>query len=1129
MSGAEVAGLVLGVVTTWKTCIEVFDVVGSSRLYGLDYEICRVKLEVERVRLLAWGDAVGLSEVDRGHPSPDARLNRDQTRQLVMRVLGCIQRIFENSDGLQDRYGLIQEVNRPALTMTEQTGTSLPLIFRKAYLNLKRTGRERQQASTLRQKTSWAIHDKTKFQRMVTEIRQFNDSLADLFPDLKIREAMRIEIDQSVEIRPLTLLQEASADDHFDISDTASNRLEVLGATATSRSILSRDEDGRTVSEHPGARPPAAATAATATAAAPPRVTAETEQDGGSEWEDVEGGDDATVVDELEKKFQAVEIFATKKAEGALSVSMMGPYSYSAKVTAFVGWEGRNRDRHSRFWDDKDKGFVKTRHASFEAYRKRKYVKRQQLDDYDRDDDEDYVLLDPESSPKFENINPGTISIEGYANEAWNYEEEFGRQRDSTIFVSTAKVPGIQAKRLLRRLDELKRDPGRLGWSPDQDDLDLEDFLFTGSTWINPTYAKDRTRWIGDLYSALNRRDIYTDLTTTSSVTIEWTQERNTGDGGNGLWNFLWQLILARELSRRMENFPDASITGFTPRILAAIIIADLWMQNCEIILKPLRIPDSEVKEPKTPEDKTKAEDFKEQGNKALAGKKYQEAVDLYTKAIELDSSSAIYRNNRSAALFSLEKYEEAHQDAWIATELDGKYAKAWARLGAASMKLNDLEASIEAYKIAIQIAGKDVTPTMKQGLEDTKKKIKEEQDIFDNEKDLKKKQAMRCEILDAPWELRCKSPEFHSHVHERQVEGLLLFAEKMKWPYLNELRDYAEDVYANLRGGAIIPSHLADWIFGLCLPGKWFSFKIMTALVLCSPSITEKVGIAHYYECGLVLQKQSYWRIRTVLARILGALPNAQSLCGWIGPCPPVEFSPPLPGAFKPRHIRLKARRVAPTKPVPDDGVIHLGGRYDRYTDTRPTGEEDLPAYIAEMTSDDSYIIPEPPIKQISTVTLTTIKVKKLPLDISISRKRGLTRDDDVEKEAEFRASVVFQVDNNEDPVTYTLYTNPLFVTPPPCFAGPKGSHEVQLRELKRFNQEPWTVERLKDHVPDDEEEGNIMVINATGKGADVLARAWCSERGKNAVIRRQKGPCYVCAIRCASMLDVGVLIWVG
>ena len=64
----------------------------------MDYKVLRVKLEVERIRLLVWGGAVGLSEVERGKPSPDARLNREDVRTVVLRLLGCIQHVFEHSE-----------------------------------------------------------------------------------------------------------------------------------------------------------------------------------------------------------------------------------------------------------------------------------------------------------------------------------------------------------------------------------------------------------------------------------------------------------------------------------------------------------------------------------------------------------------------------------------------------------------------------------------------------------------------------------------------------------------------------------------------------------------------------------------------------------------------------------------------------------------------------------------------------------------------------------------------------------------------------------------------------------------------------------------------------------------------
>lgn len=40
---------------------------------------------------------------------------------------------------------------------------------------------------------------------------------------------------------------------------------------------------------------------------------------------------------------------------------------------------------------------------------------------------------------------------------------------------------------------------------------------------------------------------------------------------------------------------------------------------------------------------------------------------------------------------------------------------------------------------------------------------------------------------------------EFYSLVHERQVEGLVRFAELMAWPALGEMRVYVEDAYLDV------------------------------------------------------------------------------------------------------------------------------------------------------------------------------------------------------------------------------------------------------------------------------------------------------------------------------------------
>jgi hypothetical protein len=94
-------------------------------------------------------------------------------------------------------------------------------------------------------------------------------------------------------------------------------------------------------------------------------------------------------------------------------------------------------------------------------------------------------------------------------------------------------------------------------------------------------------------------------------------------------------------------------------------------------------------------------------------------------------------------------------------------------------------------------------------------------------------------------------SLRMRSHVQARQVEGLLRFGEIMKWPYLGETRDFVENAYLELLGGKTVGINLWDWLFGVTLPGKWFSFKIMTVLVTATPSLSNH-GAAPYFNSGI-------------------------------------------------------------------------------------------------------------------------------------------------------------------------------------------------------------------------------------------------------------------------------------
>ncbi|ORX48757.1 hypothetical protein DM01DRAFT_351232 [Hesseltinella vesiculosa] len=161
------------------------------------------------------------------------------------------------------------------------------------------------------------------------------------------------------------------------------------------------------------------------------------------------------------------------------------------------------------------------------------------------------------------------------------------------------------------------------------------------------------------------------------------------------------------------------------------------------------------------------------------------------------------------------------------------------------------------------------------------------------------------------------ESIQWRSNVHEQQIDGLLRFADTMGWPYMESLRPVAETVYPNMiSGGQEVNSQIWDWLYGVVLPGKYASFKIMTTLVMLTPE-TKDLKWAPFYNSGLVVEGCSFWRLKSILGRVLGGSPGATGLMHWVGPCPPVIEG--LDDGVKMSWVLIKARSVD------DPGLINL------------------------------------------------------------------------------------------------------------------------------------------------------------------------------------------------------------
>lgn len=111
---------------------------------------------------------------------------------------------------------------------------------------------------------------------------------------------------------------------------------------------------------------------------------------------------------------------------------------------------------------------------------------------------------------------------------------------------------------------------------------------------------------------------------------------------------------------------------------------------------------------------------YKAKGNAALQAKNYSEAIENYTKAINLEGSNVIYYSNRSAAYLSAGDAQNALEDAKACLGLDPNFSKGYSRKGAALHALKLYNDSIAAYQAGLERFPGDSALTS--GLESVKK-----------------------------------------------------------------------------------------------------------------------------------------------------------------------------------------------------------------------------------------------------------------------------------------------------------------------------------------------------------------------------------------------------------------------
>lgn len=177
MMPVEPISLSIGIASLFSTCIECFDYFKAAQSLAEDLKIILVRLDIEKTRLLIWGNAVGILKVD---DKERARELQDLTKvETIEKCLDQIKTLFIGTDKLEKEYGL-----KPATPHEATLESGFDSLSKNSMDVFKTSCRRflvRKVASSARHslisKTKWAIHNKAKFEGLRGHLKDFIDGL----------------------------------------------------------------------------------------------------------------------------------------------------------------------------------------------------------------------------------------------------------------------------------------------------------------------------------------------------------------------------------------------------------------------------------------------------------------------------------------------------------------------------------------------------------------------------------------------------------------------------------------------------------------------------------------------------------------------------------------------------------------------------------------------------------------------------------------------------------------------------------------------------------------------------------------------------------------------------------------
>ena len=252
---AEVVGLIsrgVTIVKLFHTTIQVFDIVNTSKAYSSDIHILCSKLQIERARLVDWGELVGLTEIHEVGPqsATDSRLYHPRYRHAIANHLKRLLELFQNVDSLLEKHGVRLDQDDSDSSSENDASTikagpsnwqvakgPVQQVFLHQLETLRKSIKHHQTSVPWFKKAKWAVYQRDRFKGVVDEIRDLVDGLHKILPDVSARTKERLieEIAVSEDIPSLDVVHAATIDFHNELAEAASARSESLSVSMSTQ------------------------------------------------------------------------------------------------------------------------------------------------------------------------------------------------------------------------------------------------------------------------------------------------------------------------------------------------------------------------------------------------------------------------------------------------------------------------------------------------------------------------------------------------------------------------------------------------------------------------------------------------------------------------------------------------------------------------------------------------------------------------------------------------------------------------------------------------------------------------------------------------------------------------------